>query len=192
MSSQTLETETKARVTPELLMGLRRPEEVVVSADGTQIAFSVGSSFTRPGEPGNGRIWTATPDGGPARPPGDRESTHFHGGRPTVEHSRSHRIGTTTGGCPCTSLAWIRSRRLPSGRFRVRSRTSFGRPQVTACSFWPRIWARIGRERRRRRRSRRRTPRRLILRSYDPSSSGGGSSASTSRAVRHPRSVLPT
>ncbi len=64
MSSQTLETETKAQVTPELLMGLRRPEEVVVSADGAQIAFSVGSSFTRPGEPGNGRIWTATPDGG--------------------------------------------------------------------------------------------------------------------------------
>ena len=63
MSVEAVITEATKRITPELLMGLQRATEAVVSSDGTKIAFSVLESFTQPDKPSQGRIWTANVDG---------------------------------------------------------------------------------------------------------------------------------
>jgi dipeptidyl aminopeptidase/acylaminoacyl peptidase len=48
---------TAGRVTPELVMELRRPNEVALSADGSRIAFAVSASFREQGKPIETRLW---------------------------------------------------------------------------------------------------------------------------------------
>jgi dipeptidyl aminopeptidase/acylaminoacyl peptidase len=48
---------TAGRVTPELVMELRRPNEVALSPDGSRIAFAVSASFREQGKPIESRLW---------------------------------------------------------------------------------------------------------------------------------------
>src|SRR5437660_1586839 len=50
-------TTRAATVTPELVMGLLRPGEVALSADGARIAFVVAASFREKGKPIETRLW---------------------------------------------------------------------------------------------------------------------------------------
>jgi Tol biopolymer transport system component len=54
---------TRAKVSPEALMRLRRPLEIAVSPDGSHIAATVSETFTRKGERARTTIWLA-PTGG--------------------------------------------------------------------------------------------------------------------------------
>jgi dipeptidyl aminopeptidase/acylaminoacyl peptidase len=50
-------------VTPELVMELRRPNEVALSPDGSRIAFAVAASFREQGKPIETRLWVGDVDG---------------------------------------------------------------------------------------------------------------------------------
>jgi dipeptidyl aminopeptidase/acylaminoacyl peptidase len=54
-------------VTPELVMELRRPNEVALSPDGSRIAFAVSASFREQGKPIETRLWVGDV-GGELRP----------------------------------------------------------------------------------------------------------------------------
>jgi dipeptidyl aminopeptidase/acylaminoacyl peptidase len=56
-------TEKAQTVTPELVMELRRPDEVALSADGSRIAAVVKASFREKGKPIETRLWVGDVDG---------------------------------------------------------------------------------------------------------------------------------
>jgi dipeptidyl aminopeptidase/acylaminoacyl peptidase len=60
-------TTTAGKVTPELTMELRRPNEVALSPDGSRIAFAVSASFREQGKPIETRLWVGDV-GGELRP----------------------------------------------------------------------------------------------------------------------------
>ena len=45
------------RVTPELLLQLRRPTDLALAPDGTRLAYIVSPSFREKGKPFESRLW---------------------------------------------------------------------------------------------------------------------------------------
>jgi dipeptidyl aminopeptidase/acylaminoacyl peptidase len=64
MAVQEKTRERTASLTLEQFLELRRPNDVAVSPDGSQVAFSVGTAYANKGERPKGQIWTGSLDGG--------------------------------------------------------------------------------------------------------------------------------
>ena len=112
-------------LTPELVLKLRRPSDVALSADGSRIAFAVSASFREQGKPIETRLWTGEVDG-ELEPRRARFAAALLAGRVAARLRRP--TAGTRGACRSGSTT------ASSARSRARSRTSTGRRTELGCS----------------------------------------------------------